>query len=175
MATSRVVAAVNTLIDAPNYASLANEMTRIIETWDTHPMVYGGQLACLNALLDVGLQDRGAFERLLALAEEKRKLQPKARQLTYQRDLMRDRRARMSKAIELHELQVGPMRGAARMQEMQNIQGRWAKARQKTISDLGDIAWKDRNDAVARFWETIDRNLDINLAAARKKRSLAYA
>ena len=50
MSNKRVVDAVNFLIEAPNYSSLLQEMTRIIEHWDTHPMYYGGHLSPLNAM-----------------------------------------------------------------------------------------------------------------------------
>lgn len=175
MANSRVVEAVNFLIEAPNYAALINEMTRIIETWDTHPMVYGGKLTCLNAVIDVGLQNRAAFERLIKLVEDKRKLLPSVRRTDYQRDLMRERRARMSKALELHELKFGELRGAARMVEMQNIQQRWSQAKGQFIRSKGKLGWAERNEATQEFWATVDHNLDINLADARKERKLACA
>lgn len=175
MQNPRVVEAVNFLIEAPNYASLINEMTRIIETWDTHPMAYGGRLACLNAMIDVGLHNRTAFERLVKLVEDKRKLHPTVRKTDYQRVLMRERRARMSKALELHELQFGPLRGAARMHEMQAIQQRWNEAKSKFLTAKGEIGWKDRNAATQEFWSMIDRNLDNNLAEARRERKVAYA
>lgn len=175
MASQRVVEAVNYLIEAPNYAALINEMTKIIETWETHPMVYGGKLTCLNALIDVGLQDREAFERVVKLIEEKRKLFPKIRRVDYQRDLMRERRARMAKALELHEAIHGPLRGAARMAQMQAIQERWAKARDAHMATKGDMSFEQRNEAIREFWNHIDRNLDKNLADARKERKVKCA
>lgn len=175
MASERVVEGVNYLIEAPNYAALINEITRIIETWDTHPMVYGGSLTCLNAVIDVGLQNREAFERLIKLIEDKRKLLPAVRRTDYQRDLMRERRARMAKALELHELSAGPLRGAARMIEMQNIQQRWARAKSQYLAGKGKLGWAERNEASREFWETVDRNLDNNLAAAQKERRLVCA
>lgn len=175
MTSTRVVDAVNFLIEAPNYAALINEMTKIIETWDTHPMAYGGRLACLNAMVDVGLHNREAFERLVKLVEDKRKLLPSVRRTDYQRDLMRERRARMAKALELHELQFGTVRGAARMQATQDIQTRWSRARSQFLAAKGEMSWLERNEATREFWESIDRNLDINLAQARNSRKLAYA
>lgn len=175
MPNSRVVQAVNYLIEAPNYAALINEMTKIIETWDTHPMVYGGQLACLNAMIDVGLQNREAFERLVKLIEDKRKLLPAVRRTDYQRDLMRERRARMAKALELHELRHGVLRGAAKAAEVQAIQARWAQAKREHLEAAGATGWAERNAATREFWEQIDRKLDINLADARNKRKLACA
>ena len=173
MASERVIEAVNYLIEAPNYGSLVNEMTRIIETWDTHPMVYGGKLTCLNALIDIGLQDREAFERVLKLVQDKRGLVPKIRRKDYQRELMRERRARLGKAVELHELLNGPLRGAARMQQMQDTQERWAKARDAFLETKGKLGYDARNAAIQEFWQTIDTNLDKNLADARKKRKVA--
>lgn len=175
MADARTVEAVNLLIEAPNYAALVREITRIIETWDTHPMAYGGKLACLNALIDVGLHSRDAFERLVTLVEDKRKLLPQVRRVDYQRTLMQERRARMSKAVELHEARHGVLRGAARMAEMQAIQQRWADARHTFLQSKGEMSWDQRNEAIKEFWATIDRNLDKNLADARKERKLAYA
>lgn len=175
MASQRVVEAVNHLIEAPNYASLINEMTKIIETWDTHPMVYGGKLTCLNALIDIGLQDRAAFERVIQLVEDKRKLLPKLRRVDYQRELMRERRGRIAKALELHEMLHGPLRGAARMAKMQEIQQRWAEAKDKFMEPKGKLNFDQKNAATREFWATIDRNLDKNLADARRERKVKCA
>lgn len=167
MSADRVNDAVNFLIDAPTYASLINEMTRIIETWDTHPMSYGGHLACLNAMLDVGLQNRAAFERLVQLIEDKRKEMPAGKR-DYQRDLMRSRRARMAMALELHERKYGPLRGAARMSETQAIQGRWMAAKRQFLANKGVMDWKQRNEATQEFWQQVDHNLELNLRNAQK-------
>jgi hypothetical protein len=159
----RVVDAVNWLIEAPNYASLINEMTRIIEHWDTHPMYYGGHLSQLNAMLDVGVQSRTAFEALVRLIEEKRAIHPKVQRVDYQRNLMRDRRARMAKALELHEARYGRLRGEARMAEMAAIQQRWAKAKARFLAQKGPLGWKERNEATQEFWDQVDKQLDQNL------------
>lgn len=168
MTSRRVTEAVNLLIEAPNYAALINEITRFIETWDTHPMVYGGHLACLNALIDVGLTNRTAFEQLVQLINQKRREHPAIKRVDYQRELMRDRRARIAKALELHETKFGKLRGAARMAEMKSIQERWAQARKEFMANKGPLDWKGRNMAAAEFWDVIDRNLDENLAQARR-------
>ena len=49
------------------YSKLINEMTEIIEHWDMHPMAYDGPLKPLNAMIDVGLHSREAFENLVTL------------------------------------------------------------------------------------------------------------
>lgn len=173
MANKRVVDAVNFLIEAPNYSALIQEMTRIIERWDTHPMAYGGHLACLNAMLDVGLHNREAFERLVALIEEKRKAHPKMRRTDYQRDLMRDRRARLAKALALHELRHGPLRGAAREAEAKAIQDRWNAAKRQFLEARGKLGWAARNAATNEFWADVDAKLDANLKAARGRQHAA--
>lgn len=175
MERQRVVEAVNQLIDAPNYAGLLNEMTRIIETWDMHPMVYGGSLRPLNALIDVGLQNRDAFEKLVKLIEERRRMLPKVKRVDYQRELMRERRARQSKALELYELQHGTLRGAARIQYIEGLNDRWRRARAQFIKAKGDLDWRGRNEAANEFWATVDRQLDENLRDARKHRVRATA
>lgn len=173
MSKQRVVEAVNHLISAANYAVLANEMTRIIETWDTSPMVYGGENACLNAMIDVGLRDRGAFERLLKLVEERRKLLPGVKRVDYQRQLMRERRARETKAMELQEHLHGPIRGAQRMVCLEDLRKRWAEARDKYVASKGDLSWKERNAAVREFWDRVDAALDMNIRDARKVKARA--
>lgn len=169
MGHQRIVNGVNYLIEAANFSALSGELTRIIETWDTHPMVYSGKLAPLNALIDVGLQSREAFEKLIDMAEDRRKSIPRARRVDYQRDLMRERRARIAKAVELNEKLHGPIRGVERNKYVTELQTRWRRARDKFIADKGDLDWKARNDAANEFWEMIDRQLDQNLADARRK------
>lgn len=163
MPNKHVVDAVNFLIVAPNYASLLGEMTRIIEHWDTHPMYYGGHLSCLNAMLDVGVQNRTAFENLVRLIEEKRSIHPQIKRTVYQRDLMRERRARMAKALELHERRHGRLRGESRAATMSSIQERWGKAKRQFLAERGPMGWHERIDATREFWEQLDHQLDLNL------------
>ena len=165
----KVVEAVNFLITSPNYAKLINEMTGIIERWDTHPMAYGGKLSMLNAMLDVGLENREAFERLLKLVEGKRHLLPQTKRTDYQRQLMRDRRARLAKAMELSEMTSGPMTPSQRKMREKELQTRWASARTEYIAKKGKLSWSERNDASNEFWRMIDRQLDANLATARRQ------
>lgn len=167
-AKQRVVEAVNFLIASANYARLINEITEIIETYDTHPMAYAGDLAVLNSLIDVGLANRDAFEKLLQLAEDKRRLIPEAKRQDYQRELMRERRARVRKAMQLHEIRTGvKLEGAARVKFMGDLQARWRKARDQHVDAKGDISWKERNDAAQEFWAKIDQGLDNNIAAEK--------
>lgn len=170
MDQERIVEAVNYLIASDNYTKLINEITDIIEQWDMHPMAYDGHMQCLNALIDVGLESRDAFENLVKLIENKRRLIPAIKRVDYQRDLMRERRARYAKAIELHELtnriKVTPVE-RKRLEE--DLRKRWAAARKEFVLAEGDLSWKERNAASGRFWEKIDATLDESLKAARRK------
>lgn len=167
---SKITTAVNYLIASPSYAKLVNEMTGIIERWDTHPMVYGPKLEHLNSLIDVGLKSRDAFEELVKLAGKKRQELPSARRQDYQRELMRARRTRLAKAIALREATFGKMTKPKRLEYAKDVQARWAEERTKFLKGQGTMTWHQRNEAIAAFWDGIDRKLDINLAAARKGR-----
>jgi hypothetical protein len=171
--TQRVTDAINHLIEAPNYIALVRELNKIIETWSDHPMVYSGQLRHLNALIDVGLHNKAAFDRLIKLAEDRRRASPRAKRTTYQRELMRDRRSREAKSLELHEQIHGPLRGAARIEFLANLRERWRGERERFIQSKGGNAldWKGRNDAANEFWSMVDRKLDMNLADTRRKRA----
>ena len=106
------------------------------------------------------LHSQHAFERIVALVEEKRKLVPDAKRVDYQRELMRDRRARLAKALELHQLKTGKLPMSQRELVEKQIAVRWAKARDELVSAKGNVSWADRNAAAQEFWEGIDRQLD---------------
>lgn len=158
--------ALNFLVQSDLYNKLINEITEIIETWETHPMRYEGQLILLNSLIEVGLHNRELFERLVGLIERKRQLMPSVRRVDYQRELMRERRARLAKALELHERSGQAIKNAAeRVRLEKEIQSRWNLARKKFVASKGQLSWKARNAAVAEFWATVDAKLDANLKA----------
>lgn len=165
-AKQRVVEAVNHMIAAPNYSKLLGEINGIIANWDSHPMTYGGHLSCLNALIDVGLANRTAFDKLVDLIEQKRRLIPEAKRVDYQRTLMQERRSRLAKALVLHEAKAGKLTGPARKKAMTEIQARWKVARDQSIAAKGELSWKERNEAAQEFWEMIDRQLDENVSDA---------
>jgi hypothetical protein len=166
----KITAAVNYLVASPSYAKLVNEMAGIIDRWDTHPMVYGPKLEHLNSLIGVGLQSRDTFDELIKLAARKRRDLPQARRQDYQRELMRARRGRVAKAVALREALFGRMTKFKRDEYAKDVQLRWAEERSKFLKERGQLSWHQRNEAIAAFWETIDRNLDQNLAEAKRGR-----
>jgi len=172
----RVVEAVNLLIQAPNYSKLINEVTSILEGWATHPMTYANHLSPLNALIDVGVSDRSAFERLVKLIEEKRKLVPETKRVDYQREYMAERRARIAKAVELREMTHGAFSATERRKAYEkDVTARWAKAREEFIAAKGGLTWAQRHEAAGEFWAGIDATLNDNLATERARKRGAGA
>ena len=172
MTTDPIVEAVNLLIDADDYSARVQELTRSLET-PKEAVSYTGSMACLNALLAIGKDDRNAFERVVRLIEAKRKENPKMAKRDYQRDIMRDRRKRMAKAILLHEARSGPLRGAARAAEMASIRTRWTRAKAEFIVDREASSAQERREATAAFWAMVDRQLDANVANLHKTAAVA--
>lgn len=172
MATDRVTEAVNYLIEAADYSARAQEMTRSIEN-PRQRVDYTGSLAPLNALLDIGASNRDAFERLLKLVEDKRMENPTVSKRDYQRNIMRDRRKRMAKAILLHEARQGPLRGEARVKEMASIRARWSKAKTEYLVTRETSSGAERLDATRDFWAMVDRQLDANVANLHRTSAVA--
>jgi hypothetical protein len=168
----RVLQAVNYLVESDDYSRLIKELTETIERFDKRPMVYAGKLELLNILIDIGVANRAAFERLVTLIEDKRKLIPQVRRVDYQRELMAQRRARVAKAIELHELTKGrKVTLDERTKFTKDIQARWAKERDDYILARGNLDWHGRNEATREFWLKVDTTLDTNIKGARRKPS----
>lgn len=171
MQHDKLTEAVNLLIASPQYAVLANEMTAIIENWDRKHVVYSGEFACLNSLVDVGVQNRAAFERLLSMVRERRQTQPHTRRIDYQREIMRERRARVAKGLLIYEAAKGKVSGEKRKQIAAALQKRWSEQRTAYLAARRGLNWQDRNSASADFWAKIDQELDTRLAAARNQAS----
>lgn len=169
----RLTEAANFLIASPDYAKLANEMTTIIERWHSHPMVYGQKLDVLNSVVDLGLANRDAFEALLKFVQKKRAQLPQAKRQDYQRELMRQRRGRLAKAVALREAEYGPMTAHRKKEYTKEVQARWAREREEFLKARGKLTWEQRNDAIAAFWQGIDNRLDVNLRHARSRHNMA--
>jgi hypothetical protein len=168
--TKRLTEAVNLLIQSDKYVMLIREITEIVERWDTHPMAYDGHLSCLNALIEIGLESRVAFENVIKLIETRRKAIPAIKRVDYQRTLMQERRARLAKALELHERSGKAIKNSAERATLGlQIQKRWAKAKTQFIKEKGKLSWKERNAVMTEFWAEIDATLDENLRAKRKE------
>ena len=165
-----VVEAVNYLIHNKDSTTRIKELEDILDRWEDRPMIYAGHLIPLNALIDIGLEDREAFNRLIQLVYERRKLVPMLKRVDYQRELMRERRARLAKAVELQELRHGKMDKKTKARFQKEIQERWREAQEQFLRRKGRLSWAERNEARAEFWQMIDKNLDENIRAEREKK-----
>jgi len=171
MVTPVTVEALNYLVEAPNYAAFRRELTEILETWATHPTCYAGDLSPLNDLINIGLRSRDLFESLLQLVDEKRRLVPDSRRTDYQRELMRKRRARLYKSVEMAELVAGKTMTASQKElHKKDVSARWARERDTFLVARGPLSWSDRNAAAQAFWAGVDARLDASLKAERSCR-----
>jgi hypothetical protein len=163
-----MVAAVSYLIAADDYTKLTADMTRIIENPPYTPR-YVSVSEPLNALVDLGRKNREAFEKVLALVERRRLEHPKVAKREYQKQIMRERRKRMAKALVLHEVRTGPLKGEDRAATMAAIRGRWEQARAQFLARQEVMSGEERLAAIRQFWSTLDRQLDANLADLHKR------
>lgn len=155
------------LVNSKEFMHRVRQLKEVIANWDRTPMLFGGKLEPLNALIDVGLLKPKALDDLIALAERKRKEVPASKRIDYQRQLMREKRERLQKAVRLEELVRGvPLRGGARTKYMHDVQVRWMNQRADYIRSQGELTWKARNEAAARFWMQVDERLEHDLAEA---------
>lgn len=149
------------LVGSTNYMKLVNLVTRAL---DGDAVQVPAELMNLYAL---GHDDREAFEAALEEVEEARKGVPSTRKTDYQRELMRERRARLAKAIELAETTSGPMDAAAKRAREQALLETWARAKEEFVRSA-----EDKRAASRQFWCLIDNRLDLNLTNARRARGL---
>lgn len=169
MDKARLAAALSLLINSKSFLQKVRKIEEIIADWNETPLLFGGALEPLNALVDVGLTNRAALDKLVKLAESKRRAIPEAKRVDYQRNLMREKRERLYKAVKLEELVRGtPLKGAAKTKYMNETQARWMKERAAFIAQKGDLTWKQRNDAANEFWAHVDAQLEHDLVEAKQ-------
>lgn len=161
-----VVDAINYLIKSESYPRLSKLIYEIIDNWEHQPMVFADKLTVLNALVDVGLDNRSALDRLMSLAAERRKNVPKLKRADYQRDLMRERRVRIQKALTLEESRLRKtLTATERAKHQAKLLELWNAEKAKFLAERGDLSWKERNAATDEFWQMIDAKLDANIMA----------
>lgn len=169
MDKEKVAQGLTILINSQHYARRVRQVLDLVENWEETPMLFAGALSPLNVLVDVGLASKEALNRLLELAESKRRAAPTTKRVDYQRSLMREKRERLAKAVQLEELVRGsPLEGDARERYKLATQSRWMKERNEYIAKKGDLSWKERNTAANEFWAKLDVRLEHELEEAKK-------
>jgi len=164
-----IKAAVEALIHTTRYVEQKKYVLETVENWDKRQIRFAGEDEPLNALVDLGVESQEALANVLTLIERKRRLVPTARKIDYQRDYMRQRRLRLTKAVKLEEIVRGKRltKDERDAYKAATLAG-WIKRREDVLAKNPEANWKQRNELVATFWEQVDRQLETDLAEAQK-------
>ena len=162
--------AVNFLIASRDYSALMREIYSICDNWNERRVYFGGDKECLNAIVQLAITDEDGFSRVRHLIDEKRKLLPEAKRNDYQREFMRQLRARVAKAIKIECMAEGrkhfsPDEKREREQRLRRV---WADRKEKFLAEQGDLSWKERNEVAKIFWEGIDIELEEMQQSAKE-------
>lgn len=169
MDKQKIAAALSMLATSKQFTHRVKQIEDIIDGWQDTPLLFGGALEPFNALVDVGLHNREAFGKLIDLARSKRRALPEARRTDYQRELMREKRERLDRAVKLEELVRGSrLTGDKRLAYKKAMQERWMNERNAFIAKKGNLSWKERNEAANEFWARVDAQLNSDLAEAQR-------
>lgn len=169
MDKAAVKTAVEYLIDTKRYVEQKKYVLETIHNWPKRQIVFAGEDAPMNALVSLGLDSDEALVNVFALIERKRKTVPNSKKMDYQRDYMRQRRQRIVKAIRLEEIVRGKKMGDnERTAYSATLLADWTKRREAAIAKHPEASWKERNEIAAAFWESLDKQLDHDLAEADK-------
>jgi uncharacterized iron-regulated protein len=169
----KVAEAITYLSHLEEIRPVEREMRDILSNCDTFPMLYEGEKAVLNPLMEVGASDITAFNLLVQHAYEKRKDVPELKRRVYSAEKMNSIRQRQYRALDLEELRTGNRpTGAKRKEYLAKLQARWAQARDEYVAAQSPASWHERNQAIAEFWQRLDTTLAASIADLRKKRGL---
>lgn len=162
--------AVNFLIATRDYIALVKEIESIRDNWEDRRVYFGGDKECLNTIVQLAITDEDGYNRVINLINEKRKLVPEAKRNDYQREFMRQLRARVAKAIRIECLIEGrpffsPDEKRVREQRLKQV---WADRKEKFFAEYGNPNWKERNELAKVFWEGVDIELEQMLTEAQE-------
>lgn len=151
------------------------------------PVKLTDEAEMLNALLELGREDRDAYGRVMELVDRKRVergwtplLKPEPQGFNrneYQRDFMYQKRQRERRAVEIENM-LRPARdkliGNDRLEFMRRTSARWKESRDKMMTAArqasGGTLSKDQVSAILKaFWERVDRELDEAEAETMRK------
>ena len=169
MDKAAVKMAVEYLIETKRYVEQKKYVLETVNNWSKRQIRFMGEDAALNPLVDLGLDSSEALQNIFALIERKRRTVPTAKKMDYQRDYMRQRRQRIMKGIKLEEIVRGKrMTDTERTAYSATLLAGWTKRREELITKHPEASWKERNELVGQFWESVDKQLDNDLAEAEK-------
>lgn len=168
MDKQKIAAALSILAGTRQFVQRVKQIEEILDGWENTQLLFGGPLEPFNALVEVGLHNREAFGKLIDLARTKRRSLPDAKRVDYQRELMREKRERLDRAVRLEELVRGArLTGDKRAAYKKATQERWMNERNAFITGKGNLSWKERNEAANEFWSLVDQRLNKDIAEAQ--------
>lgn len=161
MDKSAIKTAVECLIKTTRYIEQKKYVIETVDGWSKRQIRFVGEDDPLNALVDLGLESTEALDNVFALIERKRRAIPRVKKIDYQRDYMRQRRKRIMLATRLEQIVSGKKMDAdERAAFGVAVMAEWTKQREDELAKFPAADWKERNEIVAQFWETIDRRLE---------------
>ena len=176
--------AVNALISHPDANTLLRYVNLVTKLPADVPVCLVGEAAVVDPLLQLARQDYPAFERVLQLADRKRRqadmpplLRDKFDGTTYQREVMLQQRARERRAVDIENLlrsEKDKLIGRARLDFMRVQASRWKELRDRMLNAererFGGSLPKDKmREVLADFWQHVDNELDELEELARKE------
>jgi hypothetical protein len=166
--------AVAYLISSDSARSEITALLRLVDEYPELPKKFDGHLEVLNPLILIGVADKPSLDKILEFVANNRAATPKDTRNDYQRDIMADRRRRMYKAIDLHEITTGRrLRGVERKQYGRDAHARWMKALEAKLEEFRGEDYFTKHLIRKQFWERIEKQLDENIAAAKLRRGSA--
>ena len=162
--------AVELLVESNRYSALKKELRELITARETMPRRFAAELSVLNELIDLEKTSPEAFANVINLVETRRRVIPSSSNADYQRDYMRQSRARRALALKLEEIDRGkPLTPVARKSFKDAVNKKWMAARDAYIASQGELTWKERNDVTSDFWRTIDNQLEERLIMTKMR------
>lgn len=149
------------------------------------PIKLTDEAAVMNPLLALYREDAEAYEKVLALVDDKRKARgwPPLRSEVafdrneYQRMFMYQKRARERRVADIENM-LRPERdrliGTKRIEFIRSVSNKWKKRRDELLESErkqfgGTLSQDQMRGVLERFWETIDAELDRQEAEAQRK------
>jgi hypothetical protein len=153
------------LASQPDCTALIREIRRMAQVIGTRDeRVFGGEQACLNALVDAAVTNPAGIEAIIQQVEAYRASLPKEHRREYQRTLMRDRRERQRIAARIHELKYGvSLSGNSRATFIATKHEQWMKARNAFLAGHPNASWDERHELTAQFWAALDQRQQARL------------
>jgi hypothetical protein len=153
--------AANYLATSKHYVADVRVLNEAIASWGRQHTTFVDERAPLNALIDLGLAYPEKLTKLYELIAERRRALPERKRADYQREYMRQSRARMTKALAIEELIEGRrITLDERAERAARIQTEFMRRREEFLRPYAVASWAERQERTREFWAAIDKELE---------------